>query len=242
MKGQNLLNLLIVEDEARIARRIERLLEEILENHNCSLTICHKFHQAQDHIRSKPVDLLFLDLNLLGKNGFQLLQAAVAESFATIVISAYRDKAIEAFEYGVLDFILKPFKKDRLEKAIHRFLDRNSRAEHPLKYLPIKKHGSIQLLKVEEITFIKGANIYAEIHLKNGGKELSDKNLESILQLLPAHFARIHKSYIANMKEAVHISVHPGGKYELGFEAGLVLPIGRTKYKLIRDTFFPKTT
>ncbi len=238
MPDKVLLNLVVVEDEARIARRIERLLKEILGERVGQLTVCHKFHQALDFIESHPIDLLLLDLNLLGKNGFQLLQTAVAESFATIIISAYRDKALEAFEYGVLDFVLKPFKKERLEKAVNRFLNKNSRAEHPLKYLPIKKHGKIELLEVEKICFIKGANIYSEIHLRTGRKELSDKSLESIFQLLPPHFARIHKSYIANMMEAKQISIRPGGKYELVFPEDLTLPIGRTRYKMIKETFF----
>ena len=233
------LYILIVEDEVRIAKRIHRFVTEILGERISGLTIVSRLGAALEYIQKHRVDLIILDLNLAGEDGFRLLQTIVAESFDTIVISAYRDRAIEAFEYGVLDFVGKPFRKDRLEKALQRVLNKNLKPDHPVRFLPVKKQGKIYLVRVRDLRYVQGANIYAELHLQNGQKELSDKSLESILQLLPPHFARIHKSYIVNMNEAVEIRVRPGGKYQLLLQNDELLPIGRTRYKDLKATFFP---
>lgn len=233
-----MLHILIVEDEAGIARRVERLTHDILGNRIDKLVLINKLAAAQDYIHSNPIDLRLLDLNLSGTNGFEMLRSVVAESFSTIVISAYRDRALEAFEYGVLDFVPKPFDRDRLEKAFQRVLDRTLRSQHPGKYLAVKKAGRIQLIPVSDILFIQGANIYSEIHLNNGRRELSDKTMESLYQILPPWFARIHKSYIANMQTAKEIHISPGAKYELELQEGTRLPIGRTRYTDLRNQFF----
>ena len=238
MKPSDKLHILIVEDEARIARRIERLTTEILQERIAELKVENRLGTGLEYVRKHRIDLMILDLNLAGEDGFRLLQTVAAESFATIIISAYRNRALEAFEYGVLDFIAKPFRKERLEKAFRRVLNKTSRSDHPVKYLPVKKQGRIILVRVEDLLYIQGANIYAELHLKNGQKELSDKSLESIFQLLPAHFARIHRSYIANMNEAAALNVEAGGKYQLLLRNEQSLPIGRTRYKELKAMFF----
>ena len=118
------MKILIVEDEKSIANRIERLLKEIAGDKISSLVQKERLTEALDYINHHKIDLLFLDLNLSGNDGFEILQSLAAETFDTIIVSAYRDKAIDAYEYGVVDFVPKPFTKDRLAKAFHR-LDSN---------------------------------------------------------------------------------------------------------------------
>ena len=154
-------------------------------------------------------DLLFLDLNLNGKDGFDLLQSVVAESFHTIVISAYKERAIEAFEYGVLDFIPKPFDMERLSKACLRITS-PKQSEAQTKFLAIKKKGKRHLIRVEEIKYIKGAGIYTEIFLKNGQTAIHNKSLENLSLLLPQPFERIHKSFLVAMDEAREIIYRAG--------------------------------
>lgn len=232
------MQVLIVEDEARIAKRIERFTRELLQDQLTHLTLKPKLSEALDYVLNHPIDVLLLDLNLHGKDGFELLKTAVAHSFHTIVISAYRNRAIEAFEYGVIDFVAKPFDIERLKKAFERITDSQQRATYATKYLAIKKQGRIHLLTIEDILYLQGANIYSQVYLQNGQKDLYDKSLEKVLQLLPANFERIHKSYIVNMQQAQEIFVHSGSKYELMLKNGEILPIGRTRYKLIKERFF----
>ncbi len=232
------LNLLIVEDEASIAKRVMRLSKEILGDRLTSIEIRNSVDEALIYIGSHDIDLLFLDLNLSGHSGFDVLRKVLAESFETVIISAYRDKAIKAFEYGVTDFVPKPFTRERLEKAINRVLDNVRYADSQVKQIAIKKQGSVQLIPVSQISYIQGANIYSELFLENGKKELSNKTLDLLLKLLPEQYERIHKSYIADMNRAKELRTQAGSKYMLRLNDGTELPIGRTKFKHIKSTYF----
>lgn len=231
------MKILLVEDEARVAKRIERMTRSFfgkkLEK------ICHSedLAEALELMEQEVFDLVLLDLNLNGDDGFELLKETVSRPFHTIIISAYKEKAIIAFEYGVLDFVPKPFNEERLAGAFLRITDTEKSATGT-KYLAVKKRGNLSLIDVEELRYIQGAGIYTELHLKNGQKEVHDKSLEKLEQLLPAHFVRIHKSYIVDLQEAREILVESGSKYSLRLTNGESLPIGRTRYKELKEILF----
>lgn len=228
------MNILIVEDESRIAKRIERMTRDILGDALQSLKRINTLQEALQFIENNVLDLVLLDLNLNGDNGFDLLRIAVAESFHTIIISAYKNQAITAFEYGVLDFVPKPFNRGRLEQALHRTIINEKLATNALKFLAIKKRHRIQLIAIEELLYIKGAGAYTELFLADGKKELHDKSLEKLEHLLSPTFERIHKSYLVKMSEIKEIIVESGSKYMAELKQGVRIPIGRTKYKDIK--------
>ena len=190
------MNILVVEDEDTVAGRIVRLSKEILTKDLTQISVFHTLDDAQEYLASHPVDLLFLDLNLAGRDGFQLMEEAVAGAFHTIVISAYAERAIEAFEFGVLDFVAKPFTKSRLEKALSRYT--SSFRQQQTKFIAIKRNDVIEQVPLDQVMYCRGANIYSEVVLKNGETRLHDKPLSRLQQLLPEHFERVHKSYIVN--------------------------------------------
>ncbi|WP_299537222.1 LytTR family DNA-binding domain-containing protein [Ulvibacterium sp.] len=225
------MNILIVEDESRIAKRIERMTRAIFANGLQSLKHINTLQEAMTFIRNNELDLVLLDLNLNGSSGFDLLTSAVSESFHTIIISAYRDQAITAFEYGVLDFVPKPFNQERLAQAFNRIYTKEKTKNNTIKFLAVKKRGGIQLVPIADLVYIKGAGAYSELFLEDGTKELHDKSLEKLEQLLSYSFERIHKSYLVKMSEVTHISVASGSKYMAELRNGLRIPIGRTKYK-----------
>ncbi|WP_106791396.1 LytTR family DNA-binding domain-containing protein [Aquimarina sp. Aq78] len=228
------MNILIVEDEARIAKRIERMTREFFTNTLESLHRVEALPEALEFIKNNSLDIVLLDLNLNGESGFDILGTAVSESFHTVIISANSEQAISAFEYGVLDFVPKPFSMDRLEQAFNRVLSKEKTETHKIKLLAVKKKGRIQLIPIEEVLFIKGAGAYTELFLTNGRKELHDKSLEKLEQLLPETFERIHKSYLVKMSEIKEIIVKSGSKYIAELKNGELIPIGRTKYKDIK--------
>lgn len=229
------MNVLIIEDEARIARRLQRMTAEFFGNKPAQISVCDSLQKGLDHIQTSIPDLLLLDLNLNGDNGFQVLENMVAASFHTIIVSANTDKAITAFAYGVLDFVPKPFDQDRLFKALTRFVSPKLKPDEGIKYLSVKTAGQVRLISIAEVIYIKGAGIYTELHLKNGKPELHDKSLELLQQLLPDRFERIHKSYLVNLERAERIMVNPGTRYELLLKTGEVLPVGRSKYKELKN-------
>ncbi len=225
------MNILIVEDESRIAKRIERMTRDIFGNTLQSINLINTLQEAMSFIDNNSLDLVLLDLNLNGENGFEMLTTAVSESFHTIIISANKDQAITAFEYGVLDFVPKPFNRDRLEQAFNRTITKVNIETNKTKFLAVKKRHRIQLIPIEDLVYIKGAGAYTELFLTDGKKELHDKSLEKLEQLLSFSFERIHKSYLVKKSEIKEIIVESGSKYMAELKNGEFLPIGRTKYK-----------
>jgi len=232
------MDVLIVEDESRIAKRIERMTRDILGGRLNSITRIDTLDEAKKFIESNSLDLVLLDLNLNGVSGFDLLSEAVSYSFHTIIISAYKEQAITAFDYGVLDFVPKPFSRERLEQALNQRFGDENRAPNKTKYLAIKKRGTIQLIPIEDVLYIKGAGTYTELFLNDGKKELHDKSMEKLEQLLAFSFERIHKSYLVRMSEISEIIVESGSKYMAKLKNGELIPIGRTKYKNLKARWF----
>lgn len=225
----------IVEDEPVIAQRIERLLTVILENKITRIKHFSDLESAKSYIISNPINLMFLDLNLKGKDGFDIFKELETHSFHTIIISAYSEKAIDAFQFPVADFIEKPFDKERLEKALSKIklLEKSSNVSS--RFISIKREGEIKLLDIEEIMYIKGASVYSEIFLKNDKTELHHSNLEKIDILLPENFIRVHKSYIINIFFVEKFKSYGGSKYSVILKNSTELPVSRMKYKEIKS-------
>jgi DNA-binding LytR/AlgR family response regulator len=229
------MNILIIEDEALAARRLARMTQEILGPACESLTIKTSVDEAEAHLNGHPVQLVLLDLNLNGKSGFELFKRLAAGSFHTIIVSASLDQAVAAFEYGVLDFVPKPFDRQRLEKSFERLSAARAGQVSPMKYLSVKSLGEIRLIPLEAVRFFKGADDYVEIHQGNGSLDLYGKSMDALMQLLPSQYCRIHKSYIVDIGKARTIHVHGGGKYELELLDGMKLPVSRTQYQAILE-------
>ncbi len=234
------MNILIVEDERVAARRLERLIRDVLGEKATSIHCVETLRNSEQFLSKNSIDLLFLDLNLNGRNGFDLLKSVVSESFQTIIVSANIDRAIEAYEYGVLDFVPKPFDKNRLIKAFERLEQRDTRVHHAAKMLVVRNQGHLQIVPVEQIQYLKGAGDYAEIHLHNGSTLLHNKSLEALKKVLPDSFMRIHKSYITDLNYISNLHIYGGGKYECELKDGSVLPVSRTRYKELMNFLEPQ--
>ncbi|MBB6274354.1 DNA-binding LytR/AlgR family response regulator [Pedobacter cryoconitis] len=229
-----MMKIMIIEDEARIAKRIERMTRNFFEQNILAITICDSLQKGLTYIEKNTIDILLLDLNLNGENGFEILKSMVAGSFHTIIVSAYTDKAIDAFTYGVLDFVPKPFDQTRLSMALRRVTSVEKTTAGTMKYLAVKKAGHTRMIAVKDVLYVKGAGIYSELYLQNGQQELHDKSMEMLEQLLPGSFERIHKSYLISLDQAEKIIIRPGSSYSLLLKNGETLPIGRSRYKELK--------
>ena len=232
------MNILIIEDEIRIAKRVERMTKEFFLNTLQNINSVQSLSEGLDFIKNNTLDLVLLDLNLNGENGFDVLKETVSGSFHTIIISANKEEALKAFEFGVLDFVPKPFNKERIEIAFNRIVKKEEVSSENLQFLAVKKRGGIQLIDISNVLYIKGAGVYTELYLTNGQKELHDKSLEKLSQLLPKSFERIHKSYFVKTSEIKEIIVKTGSQYAVELHNGEIIPVGRTKYKALRATLF----
>ena len=229
------MRVLIVEDEPLIAQRLERFCREILGERLETVKVVSMFAEASARLDETPIDLLLLDLNLHGRDGMELLAASVAGSFHTIIVSANTEQALRAFEHGVMDFVPKPFTKERLAQALQRVTEQDGRAAGAAKYLAVRKHGRVELVQIDRILYVEGAGAYAELVLEDGRRELHDKTLEKLHALLPPGYERIHKSYLVRLSAVKALHAQEGSHYEAELRNGLRLPVGRTRYKELRE-------
>ena len=227
----NALRVVIAEDEATVARRIARLTMEVLAS--AHLSFARNISETRTTLASGDADLLILDLNLEGEEGFDLLRDAAAHSFETIVVSAHTDRALEAFEYGVRDFVPKPFGRERLELALQRAIAA-IRPDEPARYLGIRRNGSTALLPVEHVMYIRGAGTRSELILRNGAVVDHARLLDRLETVLPPWFERIHKSFIVNMREVARLDSSVGSRYSVVLKNSVRLPVGRTRVEGLR--------
>jgi DNA-binding LytR/AlgR family response regulator len=228
------MRILIVEDERPTAEDIQILVKDILKNEITSIHIETTLDNALAYLNEKQIDVLLLDLNLNARDGFVILKQVVSKSFHTIVISANINRAIEAFEYGVLDFIPKPYSTERLEEAFRRLKSSHAADGHAIKYLSVKKGFEIKVVPLEDIRYFKSANIYVELHLKDGHTDIYDKSIKQLAILLPSNYYRIHKSYIVNMETIEKIQTPSGGQYRVVLKSGDCLPVSRNEIKNLK--------
>ena len=231
------LKILIVEDEYPTAEYTQQLCQEILRDELSSVTMVHDLAGALDYVEKNAVDLCLLDLNLHGENGYELLQTAAAQSFHTVIVSAYPNQALEAFQYGVLDFIVKPFGRSRLLEVLDRVLEQTKNDDVDTKYLSVKAKEGYRLVEIENITHMKSVGPYVELHFKEEKMELLLKTMNRLEQILPTYFFRTHRSYFVNLNAIDSFCPSGGGKYELSLKDGTVLPLSRSKYKNLYGLF-----
>ncbi len=231
------MRVLIVEDEPLIAQRLERFCREILGEKLESIRGATLLSEASARLDESPIDLLLLDLNLHGRDGMELLQASVAGSFHTVIVSANTEQALRAFEFGVMDFVPKPFSKERLASALARVTERDGRAAGAAKFLAVKKYGKVELVEIDRVLYVEGAGAYAELVLADGRRELHDKTLEKLHALLPPGFERIHKSFVVRWSAVKALHASEGSRHEAELRNGTRLPVGRTRYKELREKF-----
>ncbi len=230
------MNVLIVEDERIIAQRLERFVRTILGAKLHGIHTALSLSAAQTQIHSQPWDLVFLDLNLKSRNGFELLHDAVASAFHTVVVSAYTERAFEAFQYGVFDFIGKPFDEARVAKTLNAFTS-NQRGQSDTRVLAIKKGHDLRLIPLEDVLYIKGANTYSELHLVSGTQELHNKGLEQLGHVLPKEWVRVHKSYIVPKFRIQSWLAAEGSSYKVVLTGDIQVPVSRRRYMEFKQTW-----
>jgi len=222
----------IVEDEYMVAKRLKRFVEQACKGQTYQINVFNTLADADEYLSEQTIDILFLDLNLQGQDGFELLKQQVSRSFHTIIVSANTHRAIEAFEIGVLDFIAKPFNFERVQKALQRTQLSESRGKS--QFLSYKKLGKIELLPIEQILYLKASGHYCEVITTASETILHDKSLDKLLLVLPENFIRIQRSYAVPQQSMQSIKSEEGSKYWLTLTNDDVLPIGRTRIKEVK--------
>ncbi len=216
---------LIVEDEAPAARRLERLAREIMGDALAGIIRVETVEEARAALPG--ADLVLLDLDLDGADGFEAVRGRARP--LVVVVSARADRAIDAFEHAVVDFVTKPVSRERLETALGRVRQRMSagdKAEEESISLAVRSAGRIDLAPSAAIVSLSGADDYVEVTLLDGRKLLHDMRLDALEKKLPASFLRVHRSHIANM---AHVRAYRAGERILEMADGSEIPVSRRR-------------
>lgn len=229
------MHIIIIEDEPPIADEIEGYCRSFYGDRIKSIRTFHTLEDSLAVLDKEVIDLCLLDLNLHGQNGFEILKSAVSRSFQTIVISAYTDQAIDAFDFGVLDFVPKPFGESRINKAFQRYLDVPDAQKSKAKFLVTRKHGQYHLIPIKDIILFKAEGYLVEALIKTGEKELFDKSLTQLEKILPPRFIRVHRSYIVDLNEVQSFQHDGGGVYHVTLKNKSTIPLGRKHIKNLKS-------
>jgi two-component system LytT family response regulator len=255
MPAEAPLRVIIVDDEAMARQRLCRLL-------GCDPDIdivaeCADGAEAVNVLLDTAADLLFLDVQMPGMDGFAVLRAVPSERIPVVVfVTAYDSYAIQAFEASAVDYLLKPFHRARFTQALERaksqvFLRGLDRARRRIRDLAqaqrdsrlvVRSGRSILLLPHDEIDWIEAAGNYVCVHC---GVEthIARETLAGIEERIESgQFIRIHRSAIVNSKRVREIRPAYNGDYRVFLKDGTRLTLSRTygdKLEVLVRNSFP---
>ena len=227
------MRILIVEDEPLIRERLLRMCSELADA-RARFDAVVDLGLAGDRLQRSLYDGLLLDLNLGGVDGFELLQQAVAGRYHCVVVSAHRERALQAFEHGVLDFVPKPFTRERLGLALERLLDAGRYRPGLARYLGIWRAHGTALVELADVLWIRADGDYSEVRLLDDRSELHDKSLAALTAVLPPDFVRCHRSCLVNLRHVRSLHAGSGSRYWLVMANGKELPVGRAHVSTLR--------
>lgn len=229
----------IVVDDERLARRALRTLlaaERDVE----VLGEASGVDEAEELIRRERPAVVFLDVQLRGETGFDLLARDVGP-FHTIFVTAFDAYAVRAFEVHALDYLLKPVHPERLAEALVRARQppANRAAPeqpHAYRYDDLFFHDDARrprFIRIREIAFIRAAGNYTELHTAGGSPLLVLRTLAAWeAQLADAPFARVHRSALVNLDFVERIERGAGYTYEL-YVRGHATPLAMSRRRAI---------
>jgi two-component system, LytTR family, response regulator len=236
---------LIVDDEPLARSRIKTFLQA--EPQVEVVGECSNGEEALEAIQQKAPGLLFLDIQMPGLNGFEVLEALEPQKIpAVIFVTAYDQYALKAFEVHAVDYLLKPFDRERFSRALGRAKEQSERQaagglnQHILALLEdlkgnnrflerivTKSGGRIFFLRVEEIDWIEAEGNYVRLHC-GGESHLLRETMSGLeTKLDPKRFLRIHRSTIMNIERVKELQPWFRGDYVVILRDGTKLTLSR---------------
>lgn len=217
------MHILIVDDEMQSRLLIRKLILRLAEH--ARIAEAASLAEAIKEISAAKPDLIFLDVQLKGETGFDLLDRIAESELPVIFITAHSDYAVRAFRYHALDYLLKPVDPIEFEQAFNRVRANKNSVSSGERYQRFSQHlastGDIPdkvaiptaegyvFVEVSQILYCKAAGNYTELFLSGKRKILSSYTLGYYEELLLHHrFFRVHRSFLINLK---HIKMYRRG-------------------------------
>jgi two-component system, LytTR family, response regulator len=249
------LSVLVVDDEPLARRRLIRMLGTIpgLELAGEAGTV----DQALVACRTLGPDILLLDINMPGGDGFTVLEQLGDAAPATVMVTAFDQHAVRAFDQDVVDFVTKPVEPARLSKAIARAIQAREtqhirslassvqalRQAVRLSSLPnallwVKDRNGLRRIAIADITYLEADRDYVKIHTLNGPPCHHAESMAAMeRRLIPFGFLRVHRSALVQQTAVIGVLRHRSGSLSLQLVDGTTVPVGRTYHPLVRQQF-----
>ena len=224
---------LIVDDEPIAQRILEGYLSDLREFE--LVDKCLHALAAREILLREKIDLMFLDLEMPKLKGLAFLKT-LENPPAVIITTAYREFALESYEFQALDYLLKPISFERFLKAVNRYEKENTistnekqnQSKTPSYIYVTCERKTLKILQ-NEIVYIEGMNNYIKIYVGEN-KHIVYSSLQDILKKLGSPFVRVHKSYIINKNK---VSAFTKEYIEIGAKQ---IPIG-SAYRNVTQKF-----
>jgi two-component system LytT family response regulator len=236
---------LIVDDEPLARERVATLLKGEPDIEVAGE--CRDGHEAIEAILNVEPDLVFLDIQMPGADGFDVIKAVGPDRMPLVIfVTAYDQHALRAFEVRALDYLLKPFDRERFREALGRAraqiegretgdLGRRllalvqdirpgpSRTER----IVVKSGGKLFFLRTDEIDWIEASGNYAKVHVGSDSHLLRETMISLEAKLDPDKFFRIHRSRIVNLERVKEMQPWFNGEYVVILKNGVKLTLSR---------------
>lgn len=232
------MNKVIVIDDEPLARV---LIRKLLEPHDAMTIVaeCGDGFDGYKAIQEHKPDLLFLDVQMPRINGFEMLEL-LDEKPSVIFTTAFDQFAVRAFEAHAIDYLLKPITRERFDKAVSKWRNQVMSASSSIQELAaekiyqgyqhrlvVKDGHTIRIIPTQDILYLEASDDYVRIH-SNTGKYLKKATLGSIEQSLdPAHFIRIHRSYLIPVTQLIRIEAYEKESHIAWLQCGVKVPVSK---------------
>ena len=238
---------ILVDDEPLAREVVKEYLEEYPEIE--VIAECNDGFEAVKAINQFHPDLIFLDIQMPKINGFETLELLEPKP-SVIFTTAFDEYAIKAFEAHAIDYLLKPFGKDRFKKAVEKWLQHRDLAEAKIKIsslldhsaptqaqherIVVKTGNNIKIIPAADIKYLEAYDDYVKIHTDEG-VFLKNKTMQYFDNLLDSKlFARIHRSFIIQLSQINRLDPYEKDSYKAVLKSGVSLPVSKTGYAKLK--------
>ena len=233
------IRVLIVDDEP-LAR--EHIADRLSHEENVEIVgTADNGDDAVDAIRRLDPDLVFLDVQMPGRTGVEVLEQFTHEGMpATIFTTAFDRYALKAFELAAVDYLVKPFDDDRFSEAFRRArkaieAERLTAPRQWLRRIPVEMRGQMRAVPVDRIDYITASGPYAELHVGDRTFAIRERMQDLEEQLDPEQFLRVHRSVIVRLDRVDVLLRRPGGDYAVRLLDGTELSVSRAKREALEQ-------
>jgi len=206
---------------------------------------CNDGFEGLKAIQQHQPDLIFLDIQMPKINGFEMLEL-IDNPPQVIFTTAFEEYAIKAFDAHAADYLLKPFSKERFDKAMQKLQQQPANtakavAETALQApvqanrIVVKDNGKIKIIPVSQVQYLEAADDYVKIFTATGSF-LKKTTMQYFEDNLSAHeFIRIHRSYIISAQLITRIDPHEKDSHQVLLTTGARLPVSKAGYSKLKE-------